>query len=93
MPVDGIGADWQPPGARDRRPPDGADEVRRLQAALDRISTAIVRRAERDAEAADRVAAGVQAGPSLDAEAAEELRRRLDALIGRVRGLLGDAAP
>ena len=93
MPVDGSGAEWQPPGARDRRLPEGPDEVRRLEAALDRFSRAIVRRAERDAEAADRLVAGAQTGPSFDGEATEELRRRLDALIGRVRGLLGDAAP
>ncbi len=92
MPVEGIGAGWQPTGGRERRPPESSDEVRRLEAALNRISTAIVHRAERDAEMADRAVSNAgQAGPAVDEDTVDELKRRLDALIGRVRGLLGDA--
>ena len=93
MPVEGIGAGWQPTGGRERRPSDSSDEVRRLEAALDRISTAIVQRAERDAEMADRAVASAGHDGALDGETIDELKRRLDALIGRVRGLLGDAVP
>ena len=86
-PADGIGAEWQPPGTR-RQPEWSADAIR-LDQALDRISAALVRRAERDAERAP----GARAAPPLDRAAIDEFRRRLDDLIGRVRTLLGDAAP
>ncbi len=97
-PVEGARAEWQPPTRRPaERPTEGpteramepASDGRRLEAALDRISAAIVRRAERDAHAAD---ASSEMGPVAEHETIDEIRRRLDAMIDRVRTLLGDAA-
>ncbi len=88
-PVEGARAEWQPPATR--RPNERMDDARRLEAALDRISAAIVRRAERDAHAADASnEIGLQPAP--EHETIDEMRRRLDAMIDRVRTLLGDAA-
>ena len=90
-PADAPGADWQPPGVR--RTPERSD-VMRLQAALDRISAACVRRAEREAAAAEDVRKAALAGPPpLDQATVDELRGRLDEAIGRIRALLGEAPP
>ncbi len=91
-PADGIGSEWQPPNTR--RPVERSADARRLENALDRISAALVRRAERDALAAEdaRLAAVPGGVPPLDHETVDELRRRLDDIIGRVRSLLGGAA-
>ena len=93
-PADAPGADWQPSGAR--RTSERSADVQRLESALDRISAAFVRRAERDAAAAEP-APGHQAmgdprlgDPALDDLALEDIRRRLDEAIGRVRALLGE---
>ena len=98
-PVEGARAEWPPATRRPERPTEGpaelpterAGDARRLEAALDRISAAIVRRAERDAHAADASSEmGLAPGP--EHETIDEVRRRLDAMIDRVRTLLGDAA-
>ncbi len=60
----------------------------RLELALDRISAALVRRAEAEAAAAENHRA---APPPIDDAAVDELRHRLDDVIGRVRSLLGEA--
>ncbi len=89
-PADAPGADWQPPGTRrmSERPVD----VQRLEAALDRISAAFVRRAERDAAAAEEASdAASTFGHVLDGPALEDIRRRLDEAIGRVRALLDES--
>ncbi len=99
-PANGVRADWQPPvgqslaahpslGSGSAGRPRLAD-AQRLEAALDRISAALVRRAEQDAHLAE-AAAGV--APPLNDAIMGELRHRLDDMIGRIRTLLGDAAP
>ena len=85
-PVEGVRAQWQPSEAGRER----SSDAERLQAALDRISAALVRRAERYSRLADAARSGP---PPLDDATVDELRRRLDGIIGQVRTLLGDAAP
>ncbi len=109
LPADGSGArpsaaprssPVPAPGAPASHGPSPA--AARLSAALDRIASALVRRAEADAAARDRaeqdnrehVAAAQQAGPAeaaLDTETVEELRHRVDAAILMVRAALDEA--
>ncbi len=90
LPADEIGA---PVPA----PPGASPAARRLATALDRIAEALVRRAEADAVARDRFehAAAIHpergADGALDPETVEELRRRVDAAILRVRATLDEA--
>ena len=83
-PGERVRADWQPPGTAREQSVD----VQRLETALDRISAALVRRAERRAQRADQTSVA----PPFDDATVGELRRRLDEMIGRVRTLLDETA-
>lgn len=68
-------------------PPVSSPAAKRLAAALDRISGALVRRAEADAAARDR---REHAEAALGEDTLAELRDRLDAAIGKARHALGE---
>ena len=90
-PADAPGADWQPSGVL--RTPERSPDAQRLETALDRISAAFVRRAERQAALSDAARDVAETIPALDGPTLDEIRRRLDDAIGRIRTLLGEPSP
>ncbi len=86
LPADATGAQAAP----------GSPARDRLAAALERIATALVRRAEAEAARRDRAERAREdeehrLADALDADLLAELRHRVDAAIGRARAALDEA--